>query len=328
MGIHPEGGVRHLHWTLLLLLVMLGCSEPYSILEEDDSAPVAFRQLELVPRRQSGELGLMLRMRLEGYGPASPSAVVRCRVLDGNGNPQQNQQFFSTIAQPTTEEPDSFVMVQPELAELAFPGTGNSPKAEIFLPFQWWEENPGESKLKLELDLLEEKLDTNFRENLPKCLLGLAGKKPVGHIQVEFDYQYPELTAVQVWVRNAVLDTSQFDPHSSDAYLLAIGSTYGFPDLYWTLGLEEQIVHRSARWRNSIAGVWKTPSDPIYIDGTDSPIQLCLIDWDDDRFFNNRSDAISCWAGQLSEISRDTLVPTFLDMPLVGQMEVVALWNE
>lgn len=327
-----------MHKLLLLIAASLGLwatgcgGSAFEILEEDEEGALRIRPTEVVEHRRGPELGLRIRAEVSGYGSGSPNAFVQGRLLDEDGREipcafLQATTFLNarkdSAGQVTFE--DSIVYVETEIIAFSQIPREEDGTIELFIPYHAWRGVPGATRMQIELQALQGLLSTDFDADIPRAKKEASDDLRVGYIRYAIDLDYPELHAAQVWVQYLALDTTAFDPHASDFSLLHLKPTYGFPDIFWNVGIDYQEVYRSPYFHNSISGTWEEASDPFYIDGRDAELDICVYDWDDEAFFGNRDDALSCWEGKLADLSRDARQPTRLHFGLVAEMGVVLI---
>lgn len=325
---------RRLFLFLLFAALFQGCAEEnLRVLEEDKDAPLAFEAIEVEEARRGGEIGLRVRAKVEGYGGGSPNVYVRGRLLDGKGRAITSEVLHPSHSLVATEDSlsgaisfaDSMGFASAEVAGFSRLSRLEGGALELFFPYHWWQGTPGAMEMRLELTALEGRMTKEMSEDLPLAIARAKEDSSAGRILVGFEVDYPELHSAQLWVQYLVLDTTAFNPHDSDISLFHTKSTYGFPDIFWNVGMDYQEVYRSPYFKNSVSARWDSPSDPFFMDGRDADVQLCVYDWDDSSWFNNQDDALSCWDGKLSSISQDARQPTRLKFDLVAEMGVVLL---
>ena len=319
---------------LVLAFVVSSCGEEeIRVLEEDKEAPLLFRSIEMEKARRGPEIGLRVRAKVDGYAGGSPNAYVRGRLLDGEGKALSSVALFPSRALVAQEDSagggisfqDTTSFVTSEVAGFSRIERDGGGQMELFFPYHWWKGETGLREMQLELTAMEGQLELDWEEDLPRALAQSQENRQVGRCRIAFPLDFPDLHTAQIWVQYLVLDTTAFDPHDCDLYFLATKPTYGFPDIFWNVGMDYQEVYRSPYYKNSISATWDSPSAPFFMDGRDAEVQLCVYDWDDSTWFNNRNDALSCWDGTLSSLSQDARNPTRLSFGLVAEMGVLLL---
>lgn len=316
----------------ILLAGCWGCAEEgLVVLEEGVDLPLLFQSVEVEKVRRGAEIGMRVRARVKGYGGGSPNAYVRGRVLGSDGKVLEGTSFQPTHHLRAREDSlggsidfqDTLVFVQGEVAQLSKISREDGGLVELFFPYQWWRGERGKMDYQVELEALEGVLPGNWLEDIPHALQAGVEHERVGYLRFVAPLPYPDLHTAQVWVQYLVMDTTAFNPHESDVSLFHLKDTYGFPDLFWNVGMDYEEVYRSPYYKNSVSALWEEPSSPFFIDGFDADLQLCVYDWDDETWFNNQDDALSCWDGRLSDLSQDARKPTRLSFDLVAEMGVV-----
>ncbi len=328
------------YWTpfLLLFVAVIGfssCDGDMDILDEDKEAPIRLSNPVINEVRRGPELGLRIRTRLTGYGAGNPPCVIRCTVKDENDivldNPtmletRQVSQHLDSLGVSETHIDSTFVTEKAIL--FGWPlGNGNDPVVEVFIPYHYLKLVSGDQEVRMELEVLEGEIPDLDHNDLPMVIRECKDLRRVGYKKIAYRFYYPDLHSIRIWVQSFALDTTKFDPHTSDFSLFKLRSDHGYPDVCWTLGVDYEIVFQSDHFKNSLEGNWNAPSDPIYVDGLTEKVRVCVMDWDDERFFKNQNDALACWEGRIMALSDNPEEPTVMSFDMVTDLKVAVLWD-
>jgi|GEM_PF-5255860 len=315
-------------WMIVIMTLLAGCSGEVKVLEEDKEANIRIKEVNIKEVRKGPDLGLRIRMRLQGYVAGDPACLVRCTPLSEKNEAFLNPTFIEILIPDSLEEEGSILEMDSSTAVYGLSRTREfDPVVEVFLPYQYLPIASGEQSIHLDLEVLDTGKKMIAMDNMPQVQTSAKAMERIGYQRLAYDFTYPDLHAVRIWVQSIELDTTLFDPHSADISLFKMRPEYGYPDLAWSLGAGYETMFQSDYYLNSLKGEWKWPSEPFYIDGWDEEILLCAQDWDDKRFIKQQDDALACWEGKIRSLSRDPAQPTFLSFDLVKSMAVVALWD-
>jgi hypothetical protein len=325
--------------VMLLILLSAGCSNNRpEIIEEDEAAPLRFRQVRLEENvRRGKELGLRVWGQVEDDRADPEQFHIRFSLRDSSKQAHiGNILFAGQVLVPVRDEENGDTlcwksepaMIPGLIRKFDAPDEEMPPLVEFFLPYHWLDLPPGRHRLYLDLEAvageIPEQEENGFFEQWEQSRL----RSRQGYMQIQLDIRLPQLYPMRLVVDLLELDVEAFDPHEMDFYLFKGNPNYGYPDLYWSMGIGYENAFNSDYYHNSVAGNWPAGSGVVYVRGPDEVVSLCAIDWDDERVLNNRHDEIGCWEGKLSELSRDSLHPTQLNFHHVKRMDVFVEWIE
>lgn len=320
---------------LIAAVVLPSCGGNMDVLDEDKSAPIQLTNPVIDEVRRGPELGLRVKTRLEGYGVGNPPCIIRCTLRDKDDNIMDNPTLLETRIFDHSLDSSGVLNAQVDSAYVSekaivfgFPlGYGSDPAVEVFIPYNFMALVSGDQEVRMDLEVLEGEPPGIEDGDLPMMIRECKDLQRVGYKKIAYRFYYPDLHSVRVWVQSFELDTTRFDPHACDVSLFKIRSDHGYPDVCWTVGVDYEIVFQSDHYKNSLQGVWNSPSDPIYVDGLTERVRVCVMDWDDERFFKNQDDALACWEGRIMALSDDPANPTVMNFDMVTGLKLAVLWD-
>ena len=330
--------MKRLFQALILCMFaggLVSCDGDLEVLAEDREAPIRFGEAEVTEIRKGPELGLRVRTRLSGYGEGNPDCLVRCTLFDEEEKAIQNPTLLQTssVRYETdssgieTRYVDTFFVEGPSIV-FAWPlGKGKDPLLDVFIPYHYLPYVSGDQEVILSMEVLEGASKEIDHKDIPQLISGCEGLDRVGYQKLKYSFYYPDLHSVRVWVHSFSLDTTQFDPHSTDVSLFKIKPDHGFPDICWRVSMDYETVFQSDYYKNSLEGTWNVPSDPIYVDGRAEKIRLCILDHDKKHLFKKRDDALACIDQRILDLSDDPKHPTVFTFEMIKDMKVSVLWD-
>lgn len=324
---------------MMCLLLTGGCGDRRpEIVEEDKDAPLRFRRVRMEENVRKGrELGLRVWAQVEDSRADLQQFHLRFGLRDSLKQPHQgNIMVAGQVFVPITDEASGDTlcweyqpaMLPGSVRKFDAPDTEMPPLVEFFLPYHWLNLSPGHHQLFLDMEAVEGTVPEQDESGFPGQWEQSGARERQGFMQVKMDMELPQLYAMRLVVQLLELDTDKFDPHEMDFYLIKVNPNYGYPDLFWSMGIGYENAFDSDYYHNSVSGNWPDGSGVVYVKGPEEVVSLCALDWDDERVFNNSHDEIGCWEGKLSELSRDSLNPTRLSFHHVKRMDVYVDWIE
>ncbi|HHG83325.1 MAG TPA: hypothetical protein ENJ82_01140 [Bacteroidetes bacterium] len=324
---------------MLIIIFISSCEEAhFSIENEDTEAKLQFRDIEVqLDVRRGTDLGLLLRVHVEDRGQQPLPFHVRFTGKGSDGAIMESNRYVATISDAAvldslgretgTYEP-AIIMVAAPLIRFDNAGESYPAIVECFLPYHWFTFTKGAQTFWLDMEAIAGEIQGDPTHDFGGVLAASMNQPSWGNMRIRLDFPMPKLYAAKVWVRKVTLDSSMFDPHQMDFSINKSNPEYGYPDLFWSLGLGYESVYASSYFQNSLSAAWQAASPVIYVRNRDEEISLCVMDWDNEHLFNNRHDLIACWEGRLIQISTDPKQPTILSFGRVSEMDVVMKWLE
>lgn len=318
-------------------ILLAGCGDTRpEITAEDADAPLRFSKVRMEENvRRGRELGLRIWGRVEDERANPEQFHLRFTLRDSLKQLHQgNIMVAGQVLVPVMDETNAdtlcweyqAAMLPAAVRKFDSPDDEMPPLIEFFLPYHWLDLPPGRHRLYLDLEAVAGTIPEPDETGFFGLWESSLARERQGFMQVKLDMELPQLYPMRLVVDLLELNTDEFDPHEMDFYLFKGNPNYGYPDLFWSMGIGYEKAFDSDYYHNSVSGNWPEGSGVVYVRGPDEAVSLCAIDWDDERVLNNRHDEIGCWEGKLSDLSRDSLNPTRLTFHHVKRMDVYVEW--
>lgn len=286
-------------------------------------------------QRQGTELGMEISGVISPPLTDAPYSIRISAVSSIGKALLRNQSLESLAFSDPTSLPDSMFpgdlnlqsfAPSPQLSIFSEPCSSFTQYFKAFFPYQLFPQPFKREKLLL----LFEGVETNVREVFPeeraRQLTKWKDSPTDANLIIEIPNPVPELAAATLQVHYLETDPEQVDPHSWDFSINRDHHDYGYPDLYWSLRLDDQQIYHSAYVKNSLKTDFDLPSPVFYARKEGQYASLCVWDWDNTSFMQNRDDLISCFDLELQELQAQGKPYVGLQFPRIKEMDVSLNW--